>query len=138
MDFSAYNELASYTLSLGDPAFIHQYVVDARGASADLANAKPVRIFFALAGLYLLIERGYSGKKVQEAHMYMGRSKQAWPLFALPTTVPAMGPADVMRQPPGKQRDEAIKQWCAEVWETWSSEHARVREETDRLLLHWQ
>src|SRR5262249_50414598 len=64
-DQEAYYELAGYTLVHPDPAFIHQYIVDAYAAQHADAHCKPISISFALAGLYLHLERGYSGKAVQ-------------------------------------------------------------------------
>ena len=60
-DRAAYDELASYTLIHGDPAFIHQHVVDAFGAQHATDHSKPIGVAFALIGLYLHVERGRSG-----------------------------------------------------------------------------
>ncbi len=48
-----YYELAYYTLSHPDPAFIHQHAVDAFTAQNANAGSKPISITFALIGLYL-------------------------------------------------------------------------------------
>jgi hypothetical protein len=134
MDSSVYDELAAYTFTRGDLEFIHQHEVDARGASENIRDAKPIRIFFSLAGLYLLLERNYTGRQIQAAHSHMARVKREWPDFNAPTTQPSMTAADVMKYPAGEERDAAIILWCNTVWETWSAEHARIREETDALL----
>ena len=68
----------------GDPAFIHQHVVDAWTLQHADEHTKPIAITFALAGLYLHCERGYTGKQVQRVHMLMARRKQTWPTFAFP------------------------------------------------------
>jgi hypothetical protein len=52
-----YDELACYTLTLFDKEFIHQHIVDAYGAQRADRNTKPIRITFALAGLYLYLEK---------------------------------------------------------------------------------
>jgi len=137
MNFSPYDELAAYTFTRGDAEFIHQHEVNARGASENLEEAKPIRLFFSLAGLYLLLEHGYSGRQIQAAHAHMARVKRQWPEFTPPHTLPNMTAADVMKFPAGEERDEAIKRWCAAVWETWSSEHDHIRKETDTLLVKW-
>ncbi len=64
--------------------FIHQHVVDAYGAQEALPEDKPIRLAFSLIGLYLHIERGFTGREVQLAHMKLARKKQDWPVFAIP------------------------------------------------------
>ena len=66
-----YNQLALYTLAHPDPRFIHQLVVDAYTAQNADDNTKPIALVFALIGLYLHIEKGYTGKQVQRAHMQL-------------------------------------------------------------------
>ena len=56
VDRAAYDELASYTLAHGDPAFIHQHVVDAFAAQHATDDSKPIGVAFALIGLYLHVE----------------------------------------------------------------------------------
>ena len=122
----AYDELCAYTLSLGDPRFIHQHVVDAFGAQNAHENSKPIGVTFALVGLYLHLERELSGKQVQVAHMRLARRKQAWPTFLLPVDRGAIAAADVLAAPAGPERDRAIDAWCAAVWEAFRDSHETV------------
>lgn len=57
-------------LSHGDAFFIHQVAVDAYAAQHAGPASKTITIAFALIGLCLLLERGYTGKAVQRAHMH--------------------------------------------------------------------
>jgi hypothetical protein len=57
-----YDQLSLYTLSHADPSFIHQHVVDAFAAQHADDRTKPITLTFALVGLYLHAERGFSGK----------------------------------------------------------------------------
>ena len=125
-DDDAYNELAAYTLTHGDPAFIHQHVVDAFAAQHATEDSKPIGVAFALIGLYLHVERGCSGREVQQAHVRLGRRRRTWPIFDPPPTRGEMTIADVLDAAPGGKRDRAIDDWCASVWEAWSGSHARV------------
>ena len=127
-DQQIYAELASYTLTHGDPGFIHQLVVDADTAQHAGPETKPVAVAFALAGLYLHLEHGFSGKQIQRAHMRLARRKQRWPRFALPSDRGEVTVAGVVAVPPGKERDAAIERWCASVWRSWESTHERVAE----------
>lgn len=125
-DDDAYNELAAYTLTHGDPAFIHQHVVDAFAAQHATVDSKPIGIAFALIGLYLHVELGRSGREVQLAHMRLGRGRRQWPTFDLPPTRGEVTIADVLDAPPGPERDVAIDDWCASVWRAWSGSRERV------------
>ena len=125
-DDDAYDELAAYTLAHGDPAFIHQHVVDAFAAQYATGDSKPIGVAFALIGLYLHVERGRSGREVQLAHMRLGRRRRQWPAFDLPPTRGEMTIADVLDAPPGPERDRAIDEWCASVWRAWSGSRAGV------------
>jgi hypothetical protein len=113
---NAYHELCAYTLTHGDPAFIHQYVVDTYMAQHADERTKPIGITFALVGLYLHLEKNLNGRQVQLAHMKLGREKHPWPPFPLPADRGTMTAIDVLAQPPGPARDKAIDAWCASVW----------------------
>lgn len=124
----AYNELQGYTLGRGDPTFIHQHVVDAWGAQHASEASKPIGVAFALIGLYLHVERGFSGKQVQRAHMELSRRRRSWPSFPLPRERGSITPVQVMAAPPGPERDSAISAWCASVWSAFSGSHGAVAE----------
>ena len=112
----AIDELYDYTLAHRDPAFIHQHAVDAIAAQTADEHDKPIKLTFALAGLYLHVEKGFSGREVQLVHMKMGRAKRAWPTFQFPETRGAITIDDVLAAPAGTERDRMIHQWCASVW----------------------
>ena len=119
-DQDAYNELCYYTLPLGDPAFIHQHVVDAFAAQTAGGNDKPIKVAFALVGLFLYVEKQFSGRQVQLAHMKLAQKKQPWPVFVLPAKRGAITVREVLAAPAGPARDEMIRRWCASVWNAFS------------------
>ena len=121
-----YHELCAYTLSLRDRAFIHQHVVDTYAAQNADAQTKPITLTFSLVGLYLHLEKGFPGKQVQRTHMLLARRKRAWPLFPLPRERGAMSAVEVMTQPEGAARNQAIEAWCASVWEAYADSHREV------------
>ena len=123
-----YHELSYYTLSHTDPEFIHQHIVDAYAAQKADEGTKPIRAAFALIGLYLYLEKGYSGKQVQLVHTLLGNKKKAWPTFNLPTQRGAITVSEVLAAPPGKERDVAIRRWCASVWHAYSESHKKVED----------
>jgi hypothetical protein len=118
-EIAASHELQCYTLGHGGPEFIHQHVVDAWMAQHADERTKPIGLAFALVGLYLHLEKGFSGRQVQLAHMALGRHRKGWPSFPLPATRGAMTATDVMAAPPGPERDRAIGAWCASVWQAY-------------------
>ena len=121
-----YDELRCYTLTLRDPAFIHQHVVDAFTAQHADAQTRPIALTFALVGLYLLIERQFTGRQVQRVHTELARRKESWPVLVLPAARGAITVADVMVAPEGTRRDEAIHAWCACVWEAFRGNRPAV------------
>jgi len=129
-----YHELSYYTLSHPDPAFIHQHIVDAFGVQQAVPETKPIRVAFGLIGLYLYLEKGYTGKEVQHAHMLLGKRQITWPEFPLPKLRGEITVGDVLAAEPGKQRDTVIRAWCASVWKAYAASHAQVEELVQRAL----
>jgi Family of unknown function (DUF5946) len=128
MEQEAYNELTYYTLAHPDPSFIHQYVVDAFTAQTADEHTKPVAITFALVGLYLAVERNFSGKQVQRAHMQLAKMRKHWLTFQAPAQKGAVSVFDVLAAPPGQARDAMIRRWCAAVWDAWKESQQPIRD----------
>jgi hypothetical protein len=125
-DQDLYNELSLYTLQHNDPAFIHQYMVDTYAAQYADKNTKPITTAFALMGLYLHLEKNYSGKEVQKAHMQMGKKKREWPRFQFPKERGQITVADVLKAKPGISRDKMINKWSYSVWRAWSENQTKI------------
>src|ERR1019366_2709475 len=93
---NAFDELCGYTLSRGDAAFIHQQVVDAFAVQKADEQTKPIKITFGLVGLYLHIEKQFSGRRVQRAHMSLAKQKRdlavVWPAKSPRTRYRGRGP----------------------------------------------
>lgn len=126
MTDSGLAELSAYTLTRGDAAFIHQHVVDAGTAQAATAATKPIAITFALAGLYLHAEKGFTGRDVQLAHMKMARQRREWPALPLPVDRGVTSAEDVLAAPAGPARDAAIHAWAREVWGAFSESRETI------------
>jgi hypothetical protein len=122
------HELSYYTLSHPSPAFIHQHIVDAFAAQHATVNSTPIYLAFALIGLYLHLEKGYSGREVQHAHMLLANKRKQWPRFPFPEARGEITVFDVVAKPPGPERDQAIESWCASAWEAWRDCHEQVRQ----------
>jgi hypothetical protein len=120
-----YHQLTAETLSDADPSFPHQLAVDAYAAQHPGASSKPITTAFALIGLHLVCERGFTGRQVQSAHMQLARRRQEWPRFQSPARRGAVTVADVLAAG-GDKRNEALSRWVRSVWAAWESEHGRV------------
>jgi len=114
-----YNELAYYTLAHPDPAFLHQLVVDAYAAQTADDSTKPIAIAFSLIGLYLHLEKRYTGKQVQKAHMLLAKWPNTWPKFPLPVQRGEIQIQHVLAAEAGPVRDAMIDKWCVSVWDSW-------------------
>lgn len=62
LEVEAFHELQCYTLAHGGAEFIHQHVVDAWIAQNADGQTKPIALAFALAGLYLHVERAWAAR----------------------------------------------------------------------------
>ena len=111
---AAYDEVYVYTM--GRPRFILQHVVDAFAAQTANEETKAITVTFALAGLYLHVERQFTGRQVQLAHQQLACRKRDWPTVHLPTDRGTMTVYDVLAAPVGAERDNAISAWCQSVW----------------------
>jgi Family of unknown function (DUF5946) len=111
---AAYEEVYVYTM--GRPGFILQHVVDAFAAQTANDESKPIGVVFGLVGLYLHVEKQFSGRQVQRVHMELGRRKREWPRVLVPEDRGSMTVADVLAASAGPERDLAIDNWCRSAW----------------------
>ncbi len=128
------NELTYYTLAHGDPRFIHQHAVDAYGAQHLRVGKSTIGGAFTLAGLYLVVEKGFTGRRVQLMHITMGKRSKEWPRFMPPANLGPITVADVVAVDPGAARDERLLDWCRSVWTAWGDDQERVRAMVEPFL----
>jgi len=121
---TAYEEVYLYTM--GRPGFILQHVVDAYAVQTATNDTKPIAIVFGLVGLYLRVEKQYSGRQVQLVHMELGRKKRDLPAIAIPENRGAITVADVRATPEGPARDKAIDDWCRAVWSVFAGSNRQT------------
>ncbi len=128
------SELSYYTLAHRNLAFIHQHLVDAYGAQHVRVSKSTVGAAFSLAGLYLAVERGFTGRQVQKMHILMASKSKEWPRFGPPASLGLLTVADVLKVDPGQGRDDELMRWCESVWNAWSADQERVRQMMERFL----
>jgi hypothetical protein len=61
-----------------------------------------------LIGLYLHVEHGLTGRRVQRVHQILADGRPKWPRFPLLPDRGSMTVPDVVAEPPGDRRDHAI------------------------------
>ena len=115
---AAYDEV--YVDTMGRPGFILQHVVDAFVLQTASNHSKPITVVFGLVGLYLRVEKQYSGHQVQQVHMKLGREKRGWPSICFPEDQGRITVVDVLAASAGPERDKAIDDWCRSVWAAFS------------------
>ncbi|MBC8083365.1 MAG: serine/threonine protein kinase [Hymenobacter sp.] len=129
-----YHELTFYTLTHGDVSFIHQTAVDAYAAQHTGAVSKPITTVFALVGLYLSVEHGYTGRQVQLAHMQLAQQFKHWPQLAPPPVPAHLSVLDVLLADAGPDRDAALAQWAAAIWKSWEQQQVYIRQVAAQYL----
>ncbi len=98
-----FDELSFYTLAHGDAAFIHENSADAWRAQHADETIRPMAVVFAMMGLYLYLEKGFTGKQVQLAHMRMARRRRSWPRLPLPKKQAGLRSRMLLRRSPGRR-----------------------------------
>lgn len=121
-DENLFHELSFYTLAHPSSEFIHQYIVDAYGAQAANENTKEIRVIFSLVGLYLSLEKGYTGREVQLFHMKMAKDKIVWPKIELPVDRGSIFVKDVVAIKEREDRDKKIVEWSQDVWNSYQKQ----------------
>ena len=122
----AFDELCGHTLGLHDPEFIHQHVVDTFAAQTADEKTKPIKLTFALVGLYLHLEKNLTGREVQLVHMRLARKKESWPSLPRPCNRGSVRVGDILAAPAGPERARAIDAWCRSVWKAYHESHDSV------------
>lgn len=120
-----YHELSVHTLSDLDPTFPHQLAVDAYTAQHAGPDTKPITTAFALIGLYLVCDRGFTGRQAQRAHMALGRRRQEWPRLSPPAPRGDVTVADVLAAGDAG-RNQALRRWAASVWAAWRDQRDQI------------
>ncbi len=130
----AYSDLMCYTVAKQDPEFIHQHVVDTYAAQHGGGSTRNITVAFGLIGLYLALEKGYTGKQVQKAHMRIAEVRKVWPRLEPPLRPAVLTVMDVLQAGTDGEKDAMIRKWMAAVWESWADRHSWIRITTDEIL----
>jgi hypothetical protein len=137
--WQVYGEVVSYgALHAVQLGRWHQTCVDAFTAQHVGPKTAPLTVAFALNGLYLVLERGFSGIQVREAHGYLTNTVDSWERRSLPRSVGSMTAFDVALAADPADHAVLVERWGRSVWDAWAHVHEAVAELTDRQLAGWR
>lgn len=125
-DQALFDELSFYTLARPRSEFVHQLAIDTFTAQHASEATKPMSLVFAVLGLYLHSERGFTGLQIQRVHMNLAPRRLAWPLLQLPARHADLTVADMLATEPGTERDAMIRRWCVAEWQFWTESRAAI------------
>jgi hypothetical protein len=83
-------------------------------------------LVFSLVGLYLHVEKRFTGLEVQQAHQKLSRTKRQWPSIHLPQERGVLTAVEVLAEPAGVKRDTAIDRWCETVWKSFNGSRETI------------
>ena len=129
-----YYELTYWTLALQDSRFIHQHAIDAYEAQHAGGMTRPITAVFGLIGLYLALEKGYTGRQVQLAHMKIASRRKEWPRLQPPARREELTVMDVLRDETDTEREKMLMKWAESVWMSWEPLHPWIRQITHKTL----
>ena len=132
--FDKYHKLSLYTLGLQDEYFIHKDIVDAFAAQTANEKTKDITLFFSLAGLYLFLEKKYTGKQVQNAHQLMAAKMKVFIKINLPIKRGTVTVDEVLNVPNSLKKNQMIKKWCESLWNAYYNQQNEVIKITEKLL----
>lgn len=137
--WQVYGEIVSY--SAQHPVQLgtwHQTCVDAFTAQHVGPHTAALGITFALNGLYLVYERGFSGFQVREAHGYLANTFDEWVRYEPPENVGAITAFDVALASDPDEHIDLVRRWGQEVWSAWERVHDLIATLTDLQLTGWR
>lgn len=109
---------------------LHQLTVDTYGAQHAGGSAARIGVAFALIGLRLSLDEGWSGGEVRDAHQHLAANFRDRPEFAPPVERTWMTVYDVALATSPDEHARLVRRWAAEVWAAWE----QVREDVVALL----
>ncbi len=129
-----YYELTYWTLVQQGGRFIHQHAVDAYEAQHAGERTRPITAVFGLIGLCLALEKGYTGRQVQLAHIKIAFRRKNWPRLEPPARRARLTVLDVLVAETDAEKETMLMKWAASVWDIWEDRQPWVREITEKTL----
>jgi hypothetical protein len=112
--------------------FVHQVALDAYQAQHCPRGARRTLVF-SLAGLYLVVEKGRTGRQVQQVHQALAGMGHALPAVEPVDARGAGTAADVLTQIPCDGLVAAVNDWASQVWQAYAADHSTI----ERWVAGW-
>ena len=113
---------------------LHQLTVDAYAAQHAGEPSPAISTAFALIGLHLALDEGWSGTAVRAAHQLLAGRHSSWPRFKRPAEPGRLTVADVATARTPAEHAELVGRWAASVWAAWQPSQAAVRAWAEAVL----
>jgi hypothetical protein len=104
----------------------HQLLVDTYAAQHAGDPTTRIATAFALIGLYLTLEHGWSGIEVRDAHQLLAGRYRDWPGFEAPRAPASITVQDLVLTGSPDEYVEVLHRWAQAVWASWEDQHDRV------------
>jgi hypothetical protein len=133
-----YGEVIGYELAhVAELGLFHQLMVDTYAAQHAGGRASALNVAFAVIGLYLALEMGWSGDRVRDAHRFLANRFRTWPSLEPPPDGAGLTVIDVAMAGSAQEHGERIEAWALSVWRRWQPLHGAVAELiSERLPSH--
>jgi len=105
---------------------VHQLTVDAYAVQHAGGMHPDKSVGIHLAGLYLVLEKGFAPTGVPRLLQRLAASIQAWPHFVPPDAAGLPTVHDIARAESPEAHIDRVHVWSRSVWRAWSSYHATV------------
>jgi hypothetical protein len=105
---------------------VHQRTVDSYAVQHAGGGHPDKSVDIHLAGLYLVIDRAFAPALVPPQLQRLAASVREWPHFAPPQRRATRTVCDVALASSAQEHGKLVREWSAEVWETWSDHHGPI------------
>jgi len=113
---------------------LHQLTVDTYAAQHPGSQVPAISTPFALIGLLLTLEEGWSGLAVRAAHGWLAAHHAVWPRFTPPLAFGALTAARVADARTPEVHARLVEAWSAATWAAWAQQHTAVRDWAREVL----
>ncbi len=104
----------------------HQLLADTYAAQHAGERTPAIGTAFALIGLHLALEFGWTGLEVRDAHQRLAAGYREWPAFQAPDRRGELTVLDLALAGTPEEHVQGLRALAAAVWGAWIESHAAV------------
>ena len=106
---------------------VHQLTVDTYAVQHAGGKHKDQSVTVHLAGLYLVLERGYHPTTLHKYFRQLAEHVNDWPHFEVPATTTETSVLDVGFVESTVAHIKFVEEWAVQVWRAWSPHHQELK-----------